>query len=43
MLEKFKSDTEEVVTLSGCFGDKGSVRSLAFEPIIQQQIKLQEK
>ena len=40
VLEKFKSDTEEVVTLSGCFGDMVSVRRLAFEPIIQQQTTL---
>lgn len=38
LVKKFEADNTEVVTLTGCLGDKKSVRRLAFEPIIQEQL-----
>jgi hypothetical protein len=32
---QFEEDNAQVITLSGCFGDKKQVKSLAFKPIIQ--------
>lgn len=38
LIEKFGSDSTEVMTLTGCIGEKRRVKSLAFTSVNQQQL-----